>query len=294
MKKISAFILLALTVASCLLISCGDEESTTPVLNIIPETGFESPLAYEGYNLIWQDEFEGETLNTDNWTHEIGRGNNGWGNAELQYYREENTNILDGHLVITARSQSFENAEYTSSRIITKGKQDFKYGRIDIRAALPTGQGIWPALWMLGANIDEVSWPKCGEIDIVELFGGTGAGNGDNIVKSSCHWYDGVNSNEPTGRVEFGSSYTLPEGDFDDEFHVFSITWDEQIIRAFVDDRSYFTIDISPESLSEFQEQFFMIFNIAVGGNRVGNPDATTRFPKRLVVDYVRVFQASE
>jgi beta-glucanase (GH16 family) len=292
MKKI-----LALIFVSTSLLACGDdtEKTTVTEVPIIPTSGYSTPQSYDGYTLVWQDEFDGTTLNEANWTHEIGTGSNGWGNNELQYYKPENTRLLDGHLLIEAKRESFNQADYTSSRIITKGKQEFKYGRIDIRAALPTGDGVWPALWMLGGNINQVSWPKCGEIDIVELFGGVGAGRGNNIVKSTCHWFDNnaLNPGNPTGRAQYGTAYTLSEGSFDREFHVFTTIWTETSIRSFVDDKSYYTIDITPEELSEFREKFFLIFNVAIGGDPVGNPSSGVPFPKRMVVDYVRVFQAN-
>jgi beta-glucanase (GH16 family) len=292
MKKI-----LAVIIASSSLLACGNDDDKTPVVvaPIIPTSGYTTPLSYPDYTLVWQDEFDGTTLNESNWTHEIGNGINGWGNNELQYYKPENTRLLDGHLLIEAKKETFNQSPYTSSRIITKGKKEFKYGRIDIRAALPTGQGVWPALWMLGANINEIGWPRCGEIDIVELFGGNGAGRGNNVVKSTCHWFDNnaLNPGNPNGRAQYGSAYTLSEGDFDDQFHVFTTVWTESSIRSFVDDKSYYTIDIRPEELSEFREKFFLIFNIAIGGDPVGAPDPGAGATKRMVVDYVRVFQAN-
>lgn len=247
----------------------------------IPTTGYTTPETYEGMNLVWQDEFDGNTLGGD-WTFETGTGGNGWGNNELQYYKEENTRVTDGYLIITAKKESFGGQEYTSSRIITNGKQSFKYGRIDIRAALPKGQGIWPALWMLGSNFGSVGWPACGEIDIMELIGGTGK---DNTVYGTAHWQNGGEY------ASYGDHYTLNSGVFADEFHVFSIVWDASTITWYVDDVAYHTIDITPTELSEFQNNFFFIFNVAVGGNWPGNPDNSTVFPQQMAVDYVRVFQ---
>ncbi len=133
--------------------------------------GYTTPLQHEGYDLVWQDEFEGNALSND-WTPEIGTGSNGWGNNELQYYRAENTTVGGGYLTIEAKEESFGGSSYTSSRLITKDKQEFQFGRIDMRAILPSGQGVWPALWMLGANFDQVGWPKSGELDIMEKIGG--------------------------------------------------------------------------------------------------------------------------
>ncbi len=139
----------------------------------IPTEGFEAADSYDGMELVWEDDFSGDAINMDDWKFEVGNGSSGWGNNELEYYTAgENAALQDGNLVITARRQDRGGFKYTSTRMITKGKQRFKYGRIDIRAVLPKGQGIWPALWMLGDNIDQVSWPRCGEIDIMELIGG--------------------------------------------------------------------------------------------------------------------------
>jgi len=251
--------------------------------DLIPKQGYSTPTTYEGYNLIWADEFEGLELNTDIWKHELGTGSNGWGNNELEYYRKENTRVNNGCLFIEAKKENFGGRNYTSSRIITKGNKAFKFGRIDIRAALPKGQGIWPALWMLGSNIDALGWPGCGEIDIMEMVGGTGK---DNTVHGTAHW-DNAGS-----YASYGKGYTLPSGIFADEFHVFSIVWDATSIKWYMDDIMYNVIDITPQGLSEFQNDFFLIFNVAVGGNWPGSPDATTFFPQHMIVDYVRVFQS--
>lgn len=254
---------------------------------VIPETGYTSPESYEGWTLVWQDEFSGDALNESNWTYEIGDGCPGlcgWGNNELQYYQRENTSMVDGNLVITAKKESAGSRNYTSSRLITKDKQSFQYGRVDIRAVMPYGQGIWPALWMLGSNIDEVSWPKCGEIDIMELIGGDADGR-DNTIHGTIHWYDA------NGYANYGGSHQLSSGTFNDEYHVFSIIWDENEIRWLIDGQQYHVVDTTPATLSEFRNDYFFIFNIAVGGNWPGNPNASTVFPQYMVVDYIRIFQ---
>ncbi len=250
--------------------------------NGIPQTGYTTPESYAGMSLVWQDEFNGDQLNTTDWVHETGTGANGWGNNELQYYRPENTSVQEGYLVITAKKEQFQGREYTSSRIKTQGKQSFQYGRVDIRAALPQGQGIWPALWMLGSNITTVGWPACGEIDIMELVGGTGK---DNTVHGTIHWSNAGNY------ANYGKGYSLQSGIFADEFHVFSMEWTPTSITWYVDDVQFNVVDITPAELSEFHQNFFFIFNVAVGGNWPGSPDANTTFPQRMVVDYVRVFQ---
>lgn len=247
----------------------------------IPQTGFTSPTSYAGMNMLWSDEFDEDENLLENWTFEIGNGNSGWGNNELQYYRAENTSLVDGYLVIEAREENFGGRNYTSSRMITKGKFDFKYGRVDIRAALPYGQGIWPALWMLGSNFENVGWPSCGEIDIMEMLG-----HEPNTLHGTTHW-----SNENDAHTFLTGTTILDAGTFNDEFHVFSIIWNENQIQWLLDDEVYHTIAINASSFSEFREEFFFIFNVAVGGNWPGSPDATTSFSQRMIVDYIRVFQ---
>lgn len=247
----------------------------------IPGEGYTSPMSYDGMTLIWQDEFSGESLNSDNWTFETGNGSSGWGNNESQYYRKENTSMYQGHAVIEAREENFSGFKYTSSRVITQNKFDFKYGRVDIRAALPYGQGIWPALWMLGSNFNTVGWPACGEIDIMEMIGG---GNNDKTVHGTAHWAQG-------GQASHSGDYVLQSGSFQNEFHVFSIEWDDRSIKWYVDDNLYHELNTTPNELDEFRGEHFLIMNLAVGGNWPGYPDATTEFPQRLIVDYIRVFQ---
>ncbi|UJP63756.1 glycoside hydrolase family 16 protein [Mongoliitalea daihaiensis] len=255
----------------------------------IPTTGFVSPESYEGYRLVWRDEFNGSALSQD-WTYDLGDGcaNSlcGWGNNELQWYtdRRENVRLEGGNLIITARRENLGGRQFTSSRIKTEGRQSFQFGRIDIRAVLPKGQGIWPALWMLGDNIRTVGWPACGEIDIMEMVGGPATAR-NNEVHGTVHW-DNNGSWANTG-----GSTTLRQGIFNDNFHVFSIIWDEQRIVWLLDNVAFHTVDITPAALSELRESFFFLFNIAVGGNWPGDPDGTTTFPQQMVVDYVRVFQ---
>jgi beta-glucanase (GH16 family) len=264
-------------------ISIEDDDNNTAGL-VIPTGGFTSPTTYTGLNLVWADEFNADSLNRAFWTHETGTGNGGWGNGELQHYREDNTSFVNGNLVITAKKQNFGSSDYTSSRIVTKGKKQFKYGRIDIRAVLPKGQGIWPALWMLGANLDVVGWPSCGEIDIMEL-----TGNLPNRVLSTVHYGANLSSHQYTSK----SKYLSGNANFQDEFHVFSLKWVADKLEFLVDDELYHTI--TPASLNgatyPFNKNFFLIFNLAVGGNLPGNPDGSTAFPQSMIVDYVRVFQ---
>jgi len=241
--------------------------------------GYVTPMQYAGYQLVWNDEFDGNALNTQYWSYETGAG--GWGNNELQYYRQENATVAGNVLTIEARKESYQGSSYTSSRLVTRNKKSFKYGRIDIRALLPEGQGIWPALWMLGDNLTTVGWPKCGETDIMEMIGGSGR---EKTVHGTLHW-------DNNGHVQYGQSYTLSTGTFADEYHVFTIIWDATKITWYVNDVKYNEVDITPSHMTEFQSSSFFIFNIAVGGIWPGNPDATTMFPQQMKVDYIRVFQ---
>jgi len=260
------------------------DDDARAVSSSAPNGGFNSPISYPEMDLLWSNEFVADELNAAEWTWDLGNGNDGWGNRESQYYREENTTVEGGNLVITAKEENFEGLPYTSSRIISKDKVEFQFGRIDIRAAMPQGQGLWPALWMLGANIDDIGWPACGEIDIMELVG-----HEPGIVHGTAHF--GANNSE---RRFLGRSKDLGAGDtFAEEFHVFSLIWERNKIRWLLDDQQYHILtpqDVSP-ALWPFNKNFFMIFNVAVGGQWPGYPDATTTFPQQMHVDYVRVFQ---
>ena len=257
---------------------------------VIPSfTGYESPSTYDGYSLTWSDEFSGTEINDDNWGYDI--GGSGWGNNELQYHTNRNAYLKEGLLVIRAQQEAYRGKNYTSSRLKTQGKQNFKYGRIDVRARLPEGAGIWPALWMLGENITDVGWPKSGEIDIMEMVGGNSPQdkhpNGDRTAHGTMHWnnngLNGSYSPVNTGKSEILST-SLSE-----EFHVFSIQWDVNGIGWYIDDAQYSYKTIN--STQPFREEFFFIMNIAVGGDWPGSPNSSTVFPQRMVIDYVRVFQ---
>lgn len=249
----------------------------------VPSEGYVTPLEYPGYQLVWADEFRQPTIDKSNWTFEIGNGSNGWGNNELQYYKEENASIYaDEYLMITAKEEPAGGFDYTSSRMITKGKREFKFGRVDIRAAMPIGQGVWPALWCLGADIETNPWPNCGEIDIMEYLG-----HESTRVYGTAHW--GASTHKSKG----GSIVSGSEGDFHKAFHVFSIIWEKDKIEWYVDDKKFFSISASEMEGQPYpfnNDQFFII-NCAVGGYWPGNPDNSTIFPQRFFVDYIRVFQ---
>jgi beta-glucanase (GH16 family) len=258
----------------------------SPSDNYIPDGGYTTPTSYADMTLVWGDEFQGSVVNESDWTFEIGNGNGGWGNNELQYYKSENTSIeLGEYMVIEAKEEPTNGLNYSSSRLVTKNKKEFQYGRIDIRAALPQGQGLWPALWMLGANIDQASWPACGEIDIMELVG-----NSPNQVHATVHYGSTFGNHQYHG----GSTLTPNGGKFADNFHVFSLVWEENLLQFLVDDQLYYEVDPSDMQGGQpypFNQDFFLVFNVAVGGNWPGNPDGSTVFPQRMVVDYIRVFQ---
>lgn len=251
---------------------------------VIPSyNGYNTPQAYSGYSLVWSDEFSGNALNQNNWTHESGAG--GWGNNELQYYKPANTSVREGLLIIEAREQNWGGADYTSSRIKTQNKQSFRYGRIDIRAVTPEGQGLWPALWMLGENFASAGWPSSGEIDIMEMIGGSGR---ENTTNAHIWWSENGNT------ADYGGSQTLAAGEtLASAFHVFSLVWTSRSITWYIDDVQFHSVDITPAGLAAFQEAFFFIFNVAVGGNWPGSPNSSTVFPQRMLVDYIRVFQQS-
>jgi Glycosyl hydrolases family 16/Calx-beta domain len=258
-----------------------DDEEENPYN--IPQTGYTSPTSYPGMTLVWQDEFSGDQLDETSWQHEIGTGNNGWGNNELQFYQPQNTFLHDGHLLIEARRESVGGRNFTSSRIITRGRREFRYGRIDIRAALPEGQGIWPALWMLGRNINQIGWPACGEIDIMELVG-----HQPGRIHGTAHFGASFAQHQESG----GSTALSGGRKFSEEFHVFSIVWRENSITWLLNDQPFYSLSSQDVGAAPwpFNQPFFFIFNVAVGGNWPGAPDNTTVFPQRMIVDYVRVF----
>ncbi|MEJ5228508.1 MAG: family 16 glycosylhydrolase [Pseudothermotoga sp.] len=248
----------------------------------------------EDWKLIWHQEFDDTMIDRTVWNFEIGNGHvkgiPGWGNAELQYYTYKNAFIENGCLVIEAKkekvSDQFGRYDYTSARVTTEGKFEIKYGKIEIRAKLPSGKGIWPALWMLGNDVGKVGWPTCGEIDIMEMLG-----HDTRTVYGTAHGpgYSGGNS--------IGIAYKLPENiaDFSEDFHIFSVEWDEDEIEWYVDGKLYHVL--SKDELEElglnwaFNHPFFLILNVAVGGYWPGYPDETTQFPQRMLTDYIRIYE---
>lgn len=245
--------------------------------------GFTSPETYAGYTLVWSDEFSGTSVDTEKWVWEEGGG--GWGNNELQYYtnRSENTYMENGNLIIEARKESYNGSDYTSARLITAGKYSVQYGRIDIRAILPDARGTWPALWMLGDNIWSAGWPACGEIDIMELVG-----YDPNKVHATAHWGESKDNKGISG-----GSYENSEG-FSSQYHVYSLVWDNNGLSYLVDDQEihYVPRNAVTGFTYPFDQKFFFIFNIAIGGDWGGLQGIDdSAFPQKMYVDYVRVFQ---
>lgn len=244
-------------------------------------------LPERSWTLTWSDDFEGIAGGSPDklkWTYDIGTGNNGWGNSELEYYTNRTSNVQlngEGQLVITARKESYSGSGYTSARIKTQGLFSQTFGRFEARIKTPTGPGIWPAFWLLGDNITEVSWPQCGEIDIMEQRGQQPA-----ITHGSVHGPGYFGANAKT------KSFGLMTGRFDTDFHIYAIEWGEDYIDFFIDD--YLYQRIQPNDLTGewvFNKSFFIILNVAVGGNYVGYPTTGTPFPQSMIIDYVKVYK---
>lgn len=243
--------------------------STTP-----PNQG---PQEYESAfsNLVFEQEFEAGALNTSIWNYEIGNGEDGWGNQEAQYYTEDNVSVVEGNLVITAKAESTNGFDYSSSRITTKGNFEFTYGRVDVRAQLPSGGGVWPAIWMLGADFDQVGWPESGEIDIMEY-----KGNEPDVVHGTLHFPGnfGGDAITETTTVENAES----------EFHLYSVEWTEDKILFLVDNVVFHEFENTPDT--PFNKDFFLILNVAMGGTFGGDIDAGFE-ESSMLVDYIRVYQ---
>ncbi len=269
------------------LAACTNELSTpTPTPTSAPTaTPQPTETPEPEYVLVWQDEFDGDTIDSSKWNLEVhGRP----ANNELQYYSDfpENAFIEDGNLVIQAikLEERYIGRDYMSARMNTVAKASFTYGRFEMRAKLPEGQGIWPAFWMLPTQAKYGGWPSGGEIDIMELLG-----HEPNKVHGSLHW-----KNED-GHEFTTADYVLPEGTFSSDFHTFAVEWEEDEIRWYVDD-ILFKSDTKWEHRlhpfpAPFDQEFYLILNVAVGGNWPGAPDETTVFPQQMVVDYVCVYE---
>ena len=237
--------------------------------------------AADNYELVWSDEFNGNYLDTNTWNYEIGTGSWGWGNNEQQYYTDRNIKVSNGTMKITAKREDYGGMKYTSSRITTKNKKNFKYGKIEARIKMPKFKGVWPAFWMLGANQDSVGWPKCGEIDIVEAI------NDENLVYGTLHWFNDPGNNN----ADSGSSVAVANRT---EYHVYGVEWTADKLRWYVDGKVYRTMDVSNDSFSEVRKEYFVIFNMAIGGQWPGYDIDETAFPATMEVDWVRAYKKVE
>jgi beta-glucanase (GH16 family) len=249
-------------------------------------------LPQRNWQLVWSDDFNGAagvSPDAAKWKFDIGVGpnNDGWGNAELQYYTDRTSNVsMDGNgsLAITARRESYSGSAFTSARIKTIGLFDQKYGRFEARIKSPWGPGIWPAFWLLGSNIETTPWPQCGEIDIMEI-----RGQKPDMMNGTLHGpgYSGGSSITKT--------YALENSRFDVDFHLFAVEWGEGYIDFFVDNTLYQRL--TPANVKGewvFDHPFFIILNVAVGGNYLGFPTSQTPFPQSMLIDYVKVYREAE
>lgn len=252
--------------------------------------GCSNPSENSDYSLVWSDDFEESELDSTKWDFQTGTGEqfglNGWGNNELQYYTEgtHNTSIENGILAIEARIEEYESMNYTSAKLLTQNKADWLYGKFEIRAKVPETQSVWPAIWMLPAKSHYGGWPRSGEIDIMELLG-----HQPDTVYGTAHY---GNSSDDKGHNS--KPITLNNGaDFSDDFHSYEVEWTPDTLRWKLDGDLYHTLaksDLEPFNWP-FDQPFYLILNVAIGGNWPGNPDETTRLPQRMEVDYVRVYQ---
>jgi beta-glucanase (GH16 family) len=228
------------------------------------------------WKLVWSDEFNYSGLpDSTVWGNEVGFIRNN----ELQYYtnrRAENSRVVDGNLLIVGRKEPYKNANYTSASLATDGKKNWTYGKVEARIKLPRGQGLWPAFWMLGQNINKVGWPECGEIDIMEHI------NNENLLHGTLHWL-----NEK--HVSSGGTTPCDVS----EYHNYSIEWNKEAVRLFLDGNKYWEVNIKDgiNSTEEFHKPHYIILNLAIGGDWPKSPDMTTSFPDTMFVDYVRVYQ---
>lgn len=240
-----------------------------------------TPSLQQGWELVWADEFAADKLDLQSW--QIETGGHGWGNHELENYtgRQENLRLENGMLVIEARQEKFGGSDYTSARIKTAGLREFTYGRFEARIKIPAGQGIWPAFWLLGAESATAGWPERGEIDIME-----------NIGKEPATSYATLHGPGYYGATGYGGSKKIAQGKLADDFHIYSVEWDATQIRWYLDGQLYH--QASPSTVPGkwvFDHGFFIILNLAIGGDWPGAPDTSTRFPQQMLVDYVRVYK---
>lgn len=283
----SYFLRFILLVLFLLLNICCKKDEKNPI-----RSDEKNIASLKGWKLVWHDEFDGSLIDPKKWEHEVNAL--GGGNNELQYYtdRPANSYIENSNLVIRALKEHYTGPEgireYTSARIRTKKKGDWKYGRFDIKAKLPCGQGIWPAIWMLPTEWVYGGWAASGEIDIMELLG-----HEPNKAYGTLHY-----GGEWPDNVHTGTFYVLPRGNFSEDFHIFTLEWEPNEFRWYVDGVHYQTqtewYSKKAKYPAPFDQYFHLLLNVAVGGNWPGNPDNTTIFPQKMIVDYVRVYKKND
>lgn len=290
MEKYSKLIFPFLLLLPVTLMNCSGSDSSepiTPPFNAysVPQPGTDYEVDTTGYTLVWEEEFNGPDIDTSVWSYETEA--TGWSpswNGEWQNYVDdgtggENAYIQDEALVIKADFTGTQHAQgsYNSARLVTKNTQSWKYGKIVARMSQPFGQGMWPAFWLLG---NEGNWPASGEIDVMELVGG---GSGDNSIHSTLHWDDGGHKSE-------GGALSI---DNPRNYHIYELNWSDDSIEMLVDGNRIFIKDTTGADLDEFDQEFFLILNLAVGGTWGGYPDETTAFPQYFMIDWIRVYQES-
>jgi len=265
------------TLGPLVFFSCGKLKDVSPVSPKTTTTTTTTPTDSTTYTLVWSDEFNGTSVDASNWNFETG---NLGVNQEEEYYQASNATVANGYLAITAKSQSVGGFSYTSARMNTANKFSVTYGKIEARIALPIGAGLWPAFWMLGTDINTgVAWPGCGEIDIMEHI------DTDSLIYETMHW------SENGQAVQYGENTASSPS----QFHIYSVVWNASSINWYVDNTLYATGNIANNvnNTGAFHSPFFIILNMAVGGDWPGSFVDTTKLPATMLVDYVRVYQAS-
>ncbi len=273
-------------------VDCGGSScQNCPTGVVIPTSGFDAPLSYDGYNMVFSDEFNDGKLSSDKWSFHLGDGCPGlcfWGNSELQYYTDNEKNLFfeEGNLIIGARSENLGGLDYTSSRIHTDNKFEFQYGRVDIRASMPSAQGSWVALWLLNHNYTIADpgtwWPSGGEIDVMEYLG-----EDPTEVFGTAHYGSDFNNRR------FNSmQYPAPDENYNKIYYVFSIVWEENKITWLVNNVEYHSITPTQTNGQPypFNDEFYLLMNLSVGGNLPTAP-LVSDYPAFLIIDYIRVYQ---
>jgi len=237
-------------------------------------------LCHGQKRLVWEEQFDGSNLDKSSWNFELGDGCPhlcGWGNNEKQFYTDQNYQVKDGFFTISAK---LNEGKYTSTKITTKGKKEFQYGKIEVRAKLPKGKGIWPAAWMLGSNIDEAGWPLCGEIDILEYVGRL-----PETIFTTLHTADSHGNSKNTKKEQISG---IEEG-----FHIYAIDWNKDRIEFYIDQQLFYTFRPEEKNIETwpFDQPFYLILNMAVGGHFGGKEIDNSIFPQSFIIDYIKVFQ---